>query len=395
MTGIILVLNAGSSSIKFSLFHANLSISKSDMLCKGHFSGIGNAPHCLITYANGSIVLEKKLAIACSYTDIFNMLFQWINDFFPEKKLMAVGHRIVHGAMRYTEPAKIDQAMINQLRRFISLAPLHQPHHIAAIEILQKYHPLLPQAACFDTAFHHTQSAIVTRFALPRILSDEGVRRYGFHGLSYEYIAQVLPDILGKEGANANVIVAHLGAGASLCAIKNGKSVATTTGFTALDGIPMSRRCGNLDPGVILYLMQEKGMSVDEVAALLYQQSGLLGMSGISDDMPTLLASDDPHAKEAIDVFVYRIGRELGSLVAALGGLDVLVFTAGIGEHSPEIRRRICDTAAWLGITINNVSNVNGEPRLSFPDSKITVLVIPTNEDLMIAQHTQRVLSTG
>ena len=236
--------------------------------------------------------------------------------------------------MLYTEPVRIDSGVIEELTRLVPLAPLHQPHHLSAIAALAKLHPTLPQVACFDTSFHCTQPEVATRFALPRSLTDEGVRRYGFHGLSYEYIASVLPEVVGEPAALGRVVVAHLGSGASMCAMRQCRSVATTMGFTALDGLPMSRRCGNLDPGVVLYLMQEKGMSADAVSDLLYHSSGLLGVSGLSDDMRTLLASDRPHAADAVDLFVYRIGRELGSLVAALGGLDALVFTAGIGEHA-------------------------------------------------------------
>jgi acetate kinase len=251
-----------------------------------------------------------------------------------------------------------------------------------------RLHPALTQVACFDTSFHHTQSAVATAFALPRKLSEEGVRRYGFHGLSYEYIASVLPEVLGARLAEGRVVVAHLGNGASMCAMHQRKSVATTMGFTALDGLPMGQRCGNLDPGVVLYLMQQKRMSAEAIVDLLYHDSGLFGVSGISNDMRTLLASDDPHAAEAVDLFVYRIGRELGSLAASLGGLDALVFTAGIGEHAAEIRRRVSEDAAWLGIEFNRDANDRNDPCLSRPGGKASAWVIPTDEDLMIARHT-------
>jgi len=275
----------------------------------------------------------------------------------------------------------------------IPLAPLHQPHHLAAIAAVARLHPDLPQIACFDTAFHHGEAKCVTDYALPRSLTDEGIRRYGFHGLSYECIASTLPDHLGA-GADGRVVVAHLGSGASLCAMARRQSVATTMGFTALDGLPMSRRCGALDPGVVLYLIQEKGMTAAQVSDLLYHDSGLYGVSGLSDDMKELLASDLPAAKEAVDLFVYRIGRELGSLAAALGGLDALVFTAGIGEHAPEIRRRVCLDAAWLGVVLDPSANLSGAACISHPDGHASAWVIPTNEDLMIARHAQRLLNS-
>jgi acetate kinase len=280
-----------------------------------------------------------------------------------------------------------------ELRRLIPLAPLHQPHHIAAIDALAKLHPGLPQVACFDTAFHHAEQPVATAFALPRSLAAEGVRRYGFHGLSYEYIAGALPEIVGSAGAEGRVVVAHLGAGASMCAMRHRRSVATTMGFTALDGLPMGQRCGSLDPGVVLYLLQEKGMTPQAVSDLLYHDSGLLGVSGISDDMRSLLASDDPRAAEAVALFVYRIGRELGSLAASLGGLDVLVFTAGIGEHAAEIRRRVCADAAWLGVAIDEAANAADATSISRAGARVSVWVIPTDEDLMIARHTLSVLN--
>jgi acetate kinase len=272
----------------------------------------------------------------------------------------------------------------------IPLAPLHQPHNLAAIRAVARLAPQLPQVACFDTAFHRTQPFVAQAYALPRVYASSGLRRYGFHGLSYEYIAWVLP-MYDPDVATGRVIVAHLGNGASLCAMHNGQSVASTMGFSTLDGLVMGTRCGTLDPGVLLYLL-DLGMNVRELEQLLYHQSGLLGVSGISSDMRTLLSSNDPHAAEAIDLFVYRIGRELGSLAAALGGLDALVLTAGIGEHSPVIRQRVCQAAAWLGVQLDEAANQRNEARISRPDSRVAVWVIPTNEELMIAQHTRRVL---
>jgi acetate kinase len=299
---------------------------------------------------------------------------------------------VVHGGSTYATPVRIDAGVIAELTRLIPLAPLHQPHNLAAIAAFSKLHPNLPQVACFDTSFHHTQSKVATAFALPREFSAAGSRRYGFHGISYEYIASVLPHVLGPDTAEHRIVVAHLGSGASLCAMHARKSVATTMGFTALDGLVMGRRCGTIDPGVVLYLLQEKGMSAAAVSDLLYKESGLLGVSGISDDMRELLASNDTRAKEAIDLFVYRIARELGSLVAALGGLDALVFAAGIGEHAAEIRRRVCVEAAWLGIKIDDKANASGGPCIS--DSHVSSWVVPTDEDLMIARHAYSVLNS-
>jgi len=298
----------------------------------------------------------------------------------------------VHGGALYEGPVLIDAEVIAELTRLVPLAPLHQPHHLAAIAALSKLYPTLPQVACFDTSFHHTQPEVAATFALPRRLTNDGVRRYGFHGLSYEYIASVLSEIVGSPAAEGRVVVAHLGSGASMCAMKQRKSVATTMGFTALDGLVMSRRCGSLDPGVVLYLMEEKGMTAAAISDLLYQSSGLLGVSGFSDDMKTLLASDKAHAAEAVDLFVYRICRELGSLAAALGGFDALVFTAGIGEHAPEIRRRVCEKAGWLGLEIDAAANAAGRPRITKGDSKTSAWMIRTDEDLMIARHTWRLV---
>jgi acetate kinase len=277
---------------------------------------------------------------------------------------------------------------MKKLEALSPLAPLHQPHNLAAITALSKLHPKLPQIACFDTSFHTTQPDIAAAFALPRALSDKGVRRYGFHGLSYEYIASILPDYLGATAAS-KIVVAHLGHGASMCAMIERRSIATTMSFSALDGLVMGKRCGALDPGVILYLLDHEGMSSKQISHLLYEESGLFGVSGISDDMRGLLASHDPHAAEAIQLFVYRIVRELGSLAAALGGLDALVFTGGIGEHSSEIRTGVCRQAAWLGVRLDDVANTKGGPRISTNDSAVTILAVPTDEELVIVRHTR------
>jgi acetate kinase len=393
MTDAILVLNAGSSSIKFSLYPADKEPKRQDLLCDGEMGGIGHRVHFLAKDGSGTSLTDERLAEGTAHEDALGTLLRWIEQRFADHRLVAAGHRVVHGGPRYSESVLIDAAVMAELRRLIPLAPLHQPHHIAAIDALAKLHPGLPQVACFDTAFHHAEQPVATAFALPRSLAAEGVRRYGFHGLSYEYIAGALPEIVGSAGAEGRVVVAHLGAGASMCAMRHRRSVATTMGFTALDGLPMGQRCGSLDPGVVLYLLQEKGMTPQAVSDLLYHDSGLLGVSGISDDMRSLLASDDPRAAEAVALFVYRIGRELGSLAASLGGLDVLVFTAGIGEHAAEIRRRVCADAAWLGVAIDEAANAADATSISRAGARVSVWVIPTDEDLMIARHTLSVLN--
>jgi acetate kinase len=392
VSGTILVLNTGSSSIKFSLFPADARPTRQGLLCDGEMEGIGHRIHFFAKDAGGQLA-EEQLDQAADHEAALGVLLQWLARQFGDRHLSAVGHRVVHGGTRYAAPVMIDAGVIAELQRLVPLAPLHQPHHLAAIAAVAKLHPDLPQIACFDTAFHSGEAAVATTFALPRALAAEGVRRYGFHGLSYEYIAGVLPEFLGSTAAEGRVVVAHLGSGASLCALRGRKSIATTMGFTALDGLMMSRRCGALDPGVILYLLQQKGMTAEAVTHLLYNDSGLYGVSGISDDMRTLLASADPRAAEAIDLFVYRIGRELGSLMAALGGLDALVFTAGIGERATEIRRRVCCDAAWLGIELDEAANASGGPCLTRSESKVSAWVIPTDEDLMIARHTASLLA--
>jgi acetate kinase len=392
VSDVILILNAGSSSIKFSVFPGHQRPSRQGIICEGECEGIGHRVHFTAKDRTGVSLVDEVLTEAATHEDALAALLRWLEDHFLANQLVAAGHRVVHGGSLYAEPVLIDAAVTAALRGLVPLAPLHQPHNLAAIAAISKLHPGLPQIACFDTAFHHTQSEVATAFALPRRLKAEGIRRYGFHGLSYEYIASVLPDILGPAAADGRVVVAHLGSGASLCAIHRRKSVATTMGFTALDGLVMGRRCGNLDPGVTLYLMQEKGMTAAEVSNLLYSESGLFGVSGISDDMRALLTSDDPSAKQAVDLFVYRIGRELGSMAAALGGIDALVFTAGIGEHATEIRRRVCEDAAWLGVDLDQAANGSGGALIARPGSRTSAWVIPTDEDLMIALHAWQVL---
>ncbi|NEW86148.1 acetate/propionate family kinase [Rhodopseudomonas sp. WA056] len=397
MSDALLILNAGSSSVKFALYDAHAEPTAECLICEGGIGSLGHRPHFKVVNSDGTTRHDAYLPEGSSHDDAMAVLLDWIGSTFPEQRLAAVGHRVVHGGALFDGPVEVDPAVIAQLRGFDMLAPLHQPHNVAAMEALAKLHPNLSQVACFDTAFHHPLPELATAFALPRCLTEQGVRRYGFHGLSYEYVAGRLPDVAGQAVADGRVVVAHLGAGASMCAMQRCRSIATTMGFTALDGLMMGSRCGELDPGVVLYLLEEKGMTPREVEDLLYRKSGLLGVSGISDDMRTLLASDDPRACEAIELFVYRVARELGSLAAALGGLDALVFTGGIGEHAAEIRRRVCAQAVWLGVALDDEANANlsGAGRISMPGSKVSVWVIPTDEDLMIARHVWRLADGG
>ena len=396
---IILVLNAGSSSIKFAVFTAHGVPSEKNLLCDGQLSGIGHTVRFEARDGQHKTLIDTTLEHGSGHDAAIGRLLEWIMQHFADCKLVAAGHRVVHGGERYSNPVIITDSVLTELRRLIPLAPLHQPHHITAIVALQKLFPPLRQIACFDTAFHHTNSPLSTRYAIPRSLSDSGIRRYGFHGLSYEYIASVMESVLGRELAQGRVVVLHLGSGASMCALQGLQSVASTMGFTALDGLPMGRRCGTIDPGVVLYLMQEKQMTADQVSQLLYNDCGLQGVSGISDDMRTLLNSADPHARQAIDLFVYRINRELGSMVAALGGLDALIFTAGIGEHAAPLRAMVTAQAAWLGVDLDSVANEKREGKygasicISTPQARTSAWVIPTNEDLMIARHTERLFS--
>ena len=395
MTDVILALNAGSSSIKFSLFATTSSIDALSLVYQGEVEGIGGEARFFAYNPAGQRLVDERLtdqtAVAFSHEEALSALLDWIERHEAGFTLIAAGHRVVHGGTLYSAPVLVDSMVINQLEQFVPLAPLHQPHNLSAIRAIARIESDVPQVACFDTAFHHTQPAVAQAFALPREVTALGVKRYGFHGLSYEYIAHVLPDVVG-DMADGRVVVAHLGGGASMCALRGRKSLATTTGFTALDGLPMGTRCGALDPGVILYLLSEQHMDVPTVTDLLYHRSGLLGVSGESSEMQELLASDSPHAVEAIDLFVYRIGRELGSLVAALGGLDVLIFTGGIGERAAPIRAQVCQDAQWLGVRLDTAANRAGGPKISADDSAVPVWAIPTNEDLMIARHTYAVL---
>lgn len=389
MNDALLVLNAGSSSIKFALFPLAATIARRPALA-GQIDGIGAGQGARLTAVDGAgkAVAHRPLADCHDHHQALEFLLHWL-DRHTDHAVAAVGHRVVHGGEHYREPLLVDDASLEALARLIPLAPLHQPHNLEAIRALRQLQPALPQVACFDTAFHRSQPPLAQAFALPRAISAQGIRRYGFHGLSYEYIAHVLPEHLG-ERADGRIVVAHLGNGASMCAMKRRQSTATTMGFTALDGLMMGTRCGNLDPGVLLYLMEQQGMDSAALTRLLYHQSGLLGVSGISQDMRELLASDQAEAREAVDLFCYRIGRELGSLAAALNGLDALVFTGGIGEHAAPVREEVCAQARWLGVEIDAAANSTGALRISAAGSGIEVLVLPTNEEWMIARHTAR-----
>lgn len=385
----ILVINAGSSSIKFSLYLSN-GDGKPELSSKGQVEGINVAPHFVAFGADGAVLAEQRWPADSElhHEDLLKHLIDWVEDHLDDARLVAAGHRVVHGGARYSQPVMVDEVVLGALEKLIPLAPLHQPHNIAPIRALAKVHPGLLQVACFDTAFHATNPKVATTFALPRELTEEGVRRYGFHGLSYEYISRRLREI-APERADGKVVVCHLGSGASMCAIDNGQSVASTLGFTAVDGLPMGTRTGNLDPGVILYLLDEKGMNAKQIETLLYKKSGLLGVSGISNDMRVLLESDDPHAAEAVELFCYRIRRELGSLAAAMGGLDAVVFTAGIGERSGPVRAKVCDAAGWLGIELDAAANAANAQVITQAQSRVPVFVIPTDEEMMIAKHTR------
>lgn len=390
MKNYLLVINAGSSSIKFAVYQKDTS---NNLIADatGQIEGIGNVP--IFTAKNAqSIVLIGGLTPADEIHDhmgAITFILGWLKNYLVDGVLLAVGHRIVHGGQQFSEPVLINSTILAELEALIPLAPLHQPHNLAAIHILLQTMPNLPQVACFDTAFHSTQPSVAQRFALPQHFFEDGVRHYGFHGLSYEYIASVLP-AFELDFTDARIIVAHLGNGASLCALQSGRSIATTMGFSPLDGLVMGTRCGSIDPGVLLYLMDHQGMDSKALQNLLYHESGLLGVSGISSDMRVLLASDDPKAHEAIALFVYRIAREIGSLVAALGGLDALVFTGGIGEHSTIIREKICHQVAWLGLNLDEAANETAATRISTSDSKPSAWVVATDENLMIARHTLR-----
>ena len=388
----ILVVNAGSSSVKFQVFATDGGRNLTRLI-KGQMDGIGARPRLRATAADGTILIDQNYAAerVADVPTALGLASEWLRG---ERKLalIAVGHRVVHGGPDYDRPVLVDRKVISNLDRYVSLAPLHQPNNLAPIRAILANSPDLPQVACFDTAFHRGHGALADHYAIPQRLYAEGVRRYGFHGLSYEFIAErlktVAPDI-----ANGRVIVAHLGSGASMCALANGRSVESTMGFTALDGLPMGTRPGQIDPGVVLYLIQEKQMTAAQVQDLFYGECGLKGLSGVSNDVRDLEASADPGARFALDYFVYRIGLHAGMLAAALGGLDAFVFTAGIGENSPSMRARIVERLAWLGGVLNEEGNASGGPLISGPGSRIGLYVVPTDEELMIARHTLAVLA--
>jgi acetate kinase len=387
MSSQILVLNAGSSSIKFAVFTAGNPLLRT---AQGMISGIGSSP-AFTAHHDGKALPGALPASAMDHESALAWLFDWLETGGHAHHLIGAGHRVVHGGEHHDAPVVIDAHALAGLEALAPLAPLHQPHNLAAIKALRKLRPALRQVACFDTAFHRSQPAVAQAFALPRAVTTGGLRRYGFHGLSYEFIAGALHDALGDR-ADGRVIVAHLGNGASLCAMRGRKSVATTMGFSTLDGLVMGTRCGAIDPGVLFYLMHERKMSSGAVEDLLYRQSGLLGVSGISNDMRTLLESTDPRAQEAIALFVYRAALETGALAAALEGLDALVFTGGIGEHAAAIRAMICEKLAWLGVTLDQAANARHAGRISTAGSRVSVCVMPTDEEAVIARHAGRLL---
>jgi acetate kinase len=388
-----LVLNAGSSSLKFCIYRRPEREGWRPE-ARGQIEGIGTSPRLSAKNGDGSVLMDRALESISDGRAALDALAAWIRSQYRGARLLAVGHRVVHGGAKHDRPAIVTPQLIEELRALSPLAPLHQPYNLAAIEAVQEQLPDVPQVACFDTSFHRGRSAVAELVPLPREIRAAGVQRYGFHGLSYEYIASVLPEV-APEIAEQRVIVAHLGSGVSLCAMRNRKSIDTSLGFTALDGLCMGTRPGALDPGVVLYLFQSLGLPDKEVETILYKKSGLLGISGISNDMRVLLESSDPDAALAVDYFVFRAAKEIGALTAVLGGIDGLVFSAGIGENSAEIRRRICETCEWLGIELDPSANARNGPRISTDGSRASVWVIPTNEELMIARHTASLLGLG
>jgi acetate kinase len=381
-----LVLNAGSSSLKFSVYRRP-SHETWRLESRGQIDGIGTTPRLTAKSEDDATLADETLdASVQDGGTAVEYLAGWLRARYGGARVLGVGHRVVHGGARFAAPCIVTPAILAELRTLIPLAPLHQPHNLAAIEAVAERIPDVPQVACFDTSFHRSHSPVAELVPLPKAIRDTGVQRYGFHGLSYEYVASVLPEV-APQVADGKVIVAHLGSGASLCALRERKSVENTFGFTALDGLCMGTRPGALDPGVVLHLFQTMGKSATEVEKILYKQSGLLGISGISNDMRALVDNPDPAARLAVDYFVYQAAKEIGALAAALGGVDALVFTAGIGEHSAEIRRRICEASAWLGVALDPSANGAHATCISRVDSRVSAWVVPTNEELMIARH--------
>jgi acetate kinase len=391
MSSAIAVLNAGSSSVKFSVFVESGSALR--LRLRGQIEGLFTAPHFVARDAEGAVLAEQQWGDGhrLGHDGALDVLIGFLRERGHGLSLAAVGHRVVHGGMEYAQPVRVDAKALAALEKYVPLAPLHQPHNLAPIRRLLERSPDLPQVACFDTAFHRSNAELVQMFGLPHEMFAQGVRRYGFHGLSYEYIASVLPRH-SQRAAQGRTIVLHLGNGASMCALQGCLSVASTMGFTAVEGLMMGTRTGSLDPGVVLYLMDQRGMDARAIEKLLYHQSGLLGVSGISSDMRTLLESEAPRARLAIDLYCFRIRREIGALAAVLGGVDALVFTAGIGENSAAIRARILDDARWLGVERDAAANEAGGPQLTTPGSRVLGLALPTNEELMIAEHARNVV---
>ena len=390
MTGCIAVLNAGSSSIKFALYEAGRDGAR---LFHGQVENIGLAAHLAATDATGAAVAERRWEKGeLDHPGATNEILKLGRELLAGRPVLAFGHRVVHGGTEYAAPVRVDASVMAALEKLVPLAPLHQPHNLAPIAFIASVAPGIPQIACFDTAFHRSQPALAQEFALPRDLTAAGVRRYGFHGLSYDFIVSRLGEI-DPDLAKSRLVIAHLGNGASLCAVAQGRSVASTMGFTAVDGLMMGTRTGALDPGVLLYLMQERGFDAKAIEDLIYRRSGLLGVSGISSDMRTLRKSKAPEAAEAIALFVYRIVREIGSLAAALGGLDGLVFTAGIGEHDPATRAEVAAGCGWLGLKLDAARNTLGSGRIGADGESVSVWVVPTDEERMIARYTSQALA--
>ncbi|HEY1431745.1 MAG TPA: acetate/propionate family kinase [Stellaceae bacterium] len=387
MEPLVGVINAGSSSVKFSFYDGE------ERILAGQVDGIGAHPSASATGPNGEKLEPPDLGAKPPTvpSEVLPALLPWARERLGDRRLAALGHRVVHGGMRYSRPARVTPELLAELEALVPLAPLHEPYNLAPIKMAMSLNPGLPQVACFDTAFHRTAPEVNQAFALPYSFFEEGIRRYGFHGLSYEYIASILPD-RAPEIANGRVVVAHLGNGCSACAMRDRVSIATTMGFTALDGLPMGTRCGELDAGVVLHLLQQKGMSPDEVLDLLYKRSGMLGLSGISSDFRELLASDNPRARFAVELFCNRVARHIASLAAALGGLDGIVFTAGVGENAAPVRRAIGLACAWLGLELDEAANRENREHISAPNSRVGAYVIKTDENLMIARYARALL---
>jgi acetate kinase len=391
MSDAILVLNSGSSSVKFGLF--DISRTEPVLLCKGLLDEHDAAPRFAVTDASGNSLFEKRRPAANNDGDgLLIDILDWIDGYLAGGTLLAVGHRVVHGGREFNGPVEVTEAIIEALDALTPLAPLHQPRCLSPIRSIKSLRPGLMQIACFDTAFHHGLAPPVSRFAIPRRFEAIGIRRYGFHGLSFEFIARRLAEISPALAAKRTV-VAHLGNGASLCAMRDGNSLDTTMGLTPLDGLMMGTRCGVIDPGVLLYLQRQQGMSADDVQHMLYEQSGLLGVSGLSADMRVLQTSDDPAAAEAIDLFTFRVAREVAAMANTLGGLECLVFTGGIGEHSKEIRRQVCDRLRWLGVSLDPSANDRASESAGAGNSQVEILIIPTSEETTIARHCAAKLS--